>query len=406
MKKLYIVTELFKYYSSFLNYDLLKHYLRNRTYSKKSEIDHLVLAIQWICCAQDAINDGGVARSYSFIYNPYFKRKGWIPSYPETTGYIIPTMFDYANLVGNQEIYDRAIRMADWECDVQMENGAVQGGTIDQSPIPAIFNTGQVIFGWLRAFQETKKEKYLNCAIKAGKFLVEQQSKDGSWRNYSSIYTNISAVPVQTYNTRTAWALLLLFSICMDPVFKETAIRNVDFSLKQQSDNGWFEFNCLFDPSQPLLHTIAYSVEGILEIGIFLRNQYYINSAKKTVDAIIEKLRDNGKLPGRFNNRWEPTVTWSCLTGDAQIAVICGRLFQLTKDRRYLDCMSKINRYLERVQLLRTNNQNIYGGISGSDPLHGHYGRFEILNWAVKFFADALMLVNSIYKDDKTSENN
>jgi hypothetical protein len=110
-------------------------------------------AAKWICRAQDAFPDGGVARSYSLAYNPYFGLKGWVYSYPETTGYIIPTMFDYAHLTGSDEIFDRAIHMADWECDVQMESGAVQGGTIDQTPTPAIFNTGQVIFGWLSAFR-------------------------------------------------------------------------------------------------------------------------------------------------------------------------------------------------------------------------------------------------------------
>src|SRR5712692_3479 len=42
-------------------------------------------AIGWLCRAQDCstTNDGGVARHYSLV-------SGWAPSYPETTGYIIP----------------------------------------------------------------------------------------------------------------------------------------------------------------------------------------------------------------------------------------------------------------------------------------------------------------------------
>ncbi len=144
-----------RYYSSFLGPDLAKVYLQGRNTTDHAVMIHVDAAVQWICRAQDAFADGGVARSYSLVYNPYFQRRGWVPSYPETTGYIIPTMFDYARLAARQDIFDRAVRMADWECDAQMENGAVQGGTIDQPPTPAIFNTGQVIFGWVRAFQET-----------------------------------------------------------------------------------------------------------------------------------------------------------------------------------------------------------------------------------------------------------
>jgi len=111
-----------------------------------------------------------------------------MPSYPETTGYIIPTVFDYARESGREELFNRAARMADWECDVQMINGAVQGGTVSDPPTPAVFNTGQVIFGWVRAFQETGTERYLASAVKAGEFLVSGQDPDGAWRKNLSKY--------------------------------------------------------------------------------------------------------------------------------------------------------------------------------------------------------------------------
>lgn len=389
-----------KYYSSFLNFDLARIYLSKHKDSIGNPIAHLDAAAQWICRAQDVFDDGGVARSYSLVYHPYFKRKGWVPSYPETTGYIIPTMFDYAHLTSNQEIFDRAVRMAEWECDVQMINGAVQGGTIDQKPTPAIFNTGQVIFGWLRAYQETQNEKYLNCAVRAGEFLIHSQDADGAWRKELSNYAS-KQMPFYTYNTRTAWALCLLSSHVGNKRFKKAGIRNIEFALGQQLENGWFKYNCLGNPSHPLLHTIAYCIRGILEVGSLLKNYDYIDIAKKAANALIEKQRNDGSLAGCFDKRWKPTVSWSCLTGDAQISVIWGRLFQITEDPKYLDCLKKVNRYLMRVQLLYTNNPNSYGGISGSDPIQGDYGKFEILNWAVKFFIDALMLEVSIQSSNK-----
>lgn len=396
MNKIKKMTVLLNYYSSFLSYDLAKIYMQGTNGTAYDTRKHLDAAVQWICRAQDAFDDGGVSRSYSLIYNPYFGHKGWVASYPETTGYIIPTMFDYSRLANRQDIFDRAVRMADWECDVQMDNGAVQGGTVDQIPTPAVFNTGQVIFGWVRAFQETGKEKYLSCAIKAGEFLADQQDKDGAWRKKLSDYAS-KQMAFYTYNTRTAWALLLLSTIADNNRFREAAIRNVEFALGQQLHNGWFGSNCLNNPSQPLLHTIAYSIRGILESGVLLDNQKYIQCARKAADALITLQRHDGSLPGRFDERWEPTVSWSCLTGDAQISIIWSRLYQLTGESKYLDCVTRVNRYLKGVQLLRTQNPALYGGISGSDPVHGEYGRFEILNWAVKFFADALMLEMTIH---------
>ncbi|MFA6146781.1 MAG: hypothetical protein WC899_01045 [bacterium] len=51
---------------------------------------------------------------------------------------------------------------------------------------------------------------------------------------------------------------------------------------------------------------------------------------------------------------------------------------------------------MKNVQITRSSNPDIHGGIEGSEPIHGNYGRFEVLNWAVKFFMEALMLESSI----------
>jgi hypothetical protein len=51
-----------------------------------------------------------------------------------------------------------------------------------------------------------------------------------------------------------------------------------------------------------------------------------------------------------------------------------------------------MNRYLMSTQDLTARDDGIRGGIKGSDPIHAEYGTYEYLNWAAKFFADALML--------------
>jgi uncharacterized protein YyaL (SSP411 family) len=386
-----------KYYGSFLNADLAKVYLSIPSKTTVSTEDHLKAAVQWICNAQDAFNDGGVARSYTMIHHPFFERAGWIPSYPETTGYIIPTLFDYAKQTGRQDLYDRAVRMADWECRVQMKNGAVQGGTVNsgQPPTPAIFNTGQVIFGWVRAFQETGHSTYLKAAERAGRFLVQQQDTDGAWRKSLSNYAS-GQMSFYSYNTRTAWALLELSLATGDQEFKERAVRNIEFALAQQIENGWFRSNCLTDPSQPLLHTISYCIRGIMETGVLLKREDYISRARKAADAVLACKRPDGSLAGRFNERWEPTVSWRCLTGEAQIAGIWGRLYGITGEKKYLEGMKETNGALKRVQLLHVKHPGLFGGITGSYPIHGLYGRFEVLNWAVKFFIDSLMLERSL----------
>src|SRR5687768_11565693 len=48
-------------------------------------------ALAWLDRAQQH-GAGGFARGYSLVRDPYFGWTGWQPAYPETTGYIIPTL--------------------------------------------------------------------------------------------------------------------------------------------------------------------------------------------------------------------------------------------------------------------------------------------------------------------------
>jgi len=116
---------------------------------------HLLAAIAWLVRAQDATPDGGISRAFSLAWHPYFGRRGWQPSYPETTGYTIPTLYGAARRLGRAELSARAERAARWEIEIQLPTGAVRGGVIGEPPTPAVFNTGQVLLGWLAAFEES-----------------------------------------------------------------------------------------------------------------------------------------------------------------------------------------------------------------------------------------------------------
>jgi DUF1680 family protein len=336
---------------------------------------HLREAINWLCRAQDAGGGGGVARSYGLRSSRSFSTPGWVGAYPETTGYIIPTFFDYA-VFAKEPIYrERAIRMAHWEVEVQMECGAVQGGIINFPPSPAVFNTGQVLFGWARAYQETGEEQFLSAAHRAGDFLVTVQDPDGAWRRGGSRYARPG---VNLYDARTAWGLLEASQVTNDPRHREAALRNLDFACSKQHPNGWFPDCCLDDNERPLLHTLAYTAEGLVGAGLLLREPRYLTAARRTADALLARQRSDGSLAG--------------LTGDAQIAIVWLHLFQETQEERYLQAAQRMNRFLMSTQDLHSKDLGVRGGIKGAHPIWGDYGAFEYLNWAAKFFADALLM--------------
>ena len=344
---------------------------------------HLDAAIAWLKRAQDVTGNGGVAQTY------LVRARHWAPSYPETTGYIIPTFYRYATLAGDDDARQRAIRMADWEIDIQHPTGGVLAGALGDSDQPTIFNTGQVIFGWVRAFEEEGDERYRQAAVRAANWLIDVMDDDGAWRRFGSPMTGKS---INTYNTRTAWSLARVFDITGGKRYLDAAVRNAEWALTQRNTQGWLGENCLQNNEQPFTHTIAYAMRGLLEIGVAAQREDLFDAARVIGEAMIAALPADGRLPGRFDAQWMPTVKWSCLTGDCQLGINWGRLYQITGDQRYRTATTQILRFVKATQSLEGTDVDTLGGIKGSFPLDGGYHPWQYPNWATKFYADALMM--------------
>jgi hypothetical protein len=349
---------------------------------------HLRSALEWLAAAQDATPDDGISRGFSFAYSTYFRGRGWQPSYPETTGYIIPTLFEAAARTGRQDLAARAVRAAIWECEIQLPSGAVQGGVIGQGNSPAVFNTGQVMLGWLSAFEQTKDDRFADAARRAGEYLVTVQEPNGHWRKGNSAFARGDTT---LYNARVAWALAEAGVRLGIEDFKVSALRNLKAVAGLQTGNGWFPYCCLTDSRRPLLHTIAYTIRGLLEGGRVLQDDQLLQAAVRASASLLNRVREDGWMSGRFHPDWTPAAEWSCLTGEAQMANNWMRLHAITGERRWLEPVPRVLRFLKRTQNRTSDEVGLRGGIKGSFPMSGEYGRFEILNWATKYFADALM---------------
>jgi len=192
--------------------------------------------------------------------------------------------------------------------------------------------------------------------------------------------------------TRTAWSLLYAHKISRNSSYKKAAEKNIKWSITQQLENGWLQNNGFYPTQEPLTHTIAYSIRGILEAAIYLRKKKFMEAAIKAATPLMHAQRSNGSLPGSFDKNWESSAKWSCLTGNSQMSIIWQKLFMITKDKKFIDATKRSNAYMKSVQNLTSSNSGIKGGIAGAFPIYGWYAPFCFINWAVKFFIDALML--------------
>jgi len=358
--------------------------LRAPVHRVQSNSIHIAAAMDWLCRAQDANHDGGVAARYRFS-------RGWTASYPETTGYIIPTFFNYADLTAEEKYRRRAIRMADWLLSVQHDNGAFPGHDVSTKNEPRVFNTGQALLGLMRAFRETGQEIYLQAGGRAGDWLVAVQDANGAWNQFAYYQR------AHTYYTEVDWPLLELFAATKKAAYRDAVIKHLDWVLPHQQPNGWIDKCGFRDDAAPFLHTIAYTIQGLLESGAILQPQapsenIYVQAARRAAEALLHRYEIRGFMAGQFDRNWKGTVTYSCLTGNAQTAVNWLRLYELTGDARFLNGALKLNDDVKSTQDLQSNNPGIRGGVKGSHPIWGRYIHYGYPNWAAKFFVDALLL--------------
>lgn len=341
--------------------------------------------VHWLCAAQDrsTSSDGGVARHYSLI-------SGWGDSYPETTGYIVPTMLRAARLDFLQvsSLRERARRMLDWLVSIQFSEGGFPGGTIGDEPqVPVVFNTGQILLG-LAAGAREFGETYVPALCGAADWLVQLQNSDGCWHKHASPF---AAQGEKTYDVHVAWGLLETARVQNNTAYADAALANVDWALTKQHPNGWFDKCCLTDSTAPLTHTIAYTLRGILEGYRYSEEPKYLEASERTARSLCDVIGKSGFLPGRLDSNWRKTVSWACLTGISQISHCWLILHQITGKRVYLNAARAANRYVRRT-IRTTGNTDIRGGVKGSFPVSGDYGQYQFLNWACKFTVDANIL--------------
>ncbi len=362
-------------------------------YPAQSDAVHLRAALDWLCRAHDASAGNGVSAGYFF-------RRGWMPPYPETTGYIIPTLLAAAE--PENDYAQRALRLGDWEIDIQLPSGAVRGG-IGLNDYPVVFNSGQVILGWTALYRHTREKRFLQAAQRAADWLVSIQDEDGKWSRHT--YLNAP----RAYHTRVAWPLLEVHSLSGKTGYQQAATRFLNWLLPQQSNCGFFPFMALEPGATPITHTIAYTLRGLIECARLLPDSAIgddaMTAARHSSQQLLDAQATNvqaGTLPAALDENWQGNAAHSCLTGNAQLAIV---FLTLRKDNRQLaQAAYALIERLKGHQPLHSGNPGIRGGLPSSSPIWGPYVPCAILNWATKFFVDALVLQGEV-QVNSTSAN-
>jgi uncharacterized protein YyaL (SSP411 family) len=337
-------------------------------------------ATDWLLAA-----NANVPERLGFSLGYFADEDRWQAAYVETTGYIIPTLFRVADTSPHrrQEITDAITRSADWLTNVQFRDGSY-GNPTDY--LPTVFDTGQVLFGLIAAHKRMGEKSYLDAAVRGGDWICKVQDQNGGWS--SGAYGG----QAHSYYSEVSWALLLLSRLTGTDRYREAANRNLEWVLGQQGTNGFFRRSGFEIGKPAVLHTIAYTIQGVLESGYLLEDSSLVAAARAAAEKLAGLQEVGGILYGSYDENWRPRTASRCLTGLAQMGVVWRRLAKGVSPTQMTRAADSVLAYLAAEQLVDSPYEGLRGALMGSSPVWGRYFPFRVPNWGAKFFLDLLLL--------------
>jgi hypothetical protein len=327
----------------------------------------------WIRRGIEVTGNKGSSHSYSPI-------RGWAKAYPETTGYLVETMFNYAWLEKYAYLEQAGLECIDWLIGLQLPDGAFPG-LLAGNTQPSVFNTAQILFG-LSAAHWHGRDTALPMT-QAVDWLLSIQESDGAWRK-------AAYVPgfVPSYYTRAVWGVLKANEVLQRPEVETAMRRALDFYTGLMLPNGAVRDWGFHPGKAAFTHTIGYTFEGFLESALLLEMPEMIQLIAQTVRKFLDACHLAGKTAGRYDLNWKGDERFLCVTGNAQMSLVCYRLWEVTGDPVFKEGSLQLLKEILPFQILGAN-PNTHGAFPGSIPFWGPYQRFRYPNWGVKFFLDA-----------------
>lgn len=350
---------------------------------------HLMAGADWLRRSISVCGGQASSKAYRFPW-------GWTPPYPETTGYIIPTLLNLSDETGDPQWQQMATRMGQWLTTIQGQDGGFAGYELGSGHKADVFDTGMILLGFNALQLQGTDPRIAAASARAAAFL------QGSLDEQGAFLRNVSHDMLHTYNVRAAWSLVAYGAIAGDTAATSAGLANVDWTLRQQRENGFFDNNAFKPGGNANTHGIAYVLRGLLQVHFLTGRQDILAAVTRGADAVVGRFQTEGWLAAEIGPDWGFRSSHVCLTGCVQIAIICLRLGALTGDRKYIHAAEHLIAQVAATQSVQDPGQQYHGAISGSYPIYGAYAPLQYPNWATKFLVDALILRRKWHRGERT----
>ncbi len=316
-------------------------------------------------------------------------RGHWGDVYPETTGYLVPTLYRLGELLNRKDACKLALAQLEFFKSIQNEDGSFYQ-TVDNDE-PIIFDTAQILEGLLFIAHMSKKPNpVLKMIINAVDWLGKQLDEEGLFTRYNYVENYNPA-----YYARVAWLMasaeLIKYS---KPRTKTKTLmkRIVSMQNKNKTFSDWS-----LHPGQPAnTHTIAYTLRGLMECADITHDRKVRRGVTGSARELRDQIQKSG-IAGAYDLEWNGDYDYQCATGNAQLAIFFIKLYRHSGDKSFLTTIVPLLQPLIKSQRKRFIHK---GAIPSSIPISGSYQRYKYTNWTQKFYCDALLeLFNGIGRD-------
>lgn len=354
------------------------------TGSARSNSEHIHDALEWF--KSSLLDEGGSAAKYSMVTHVFTQgypmaTANWIPVLSRINQYY-PEI--YRQVFGTREIERELVN---WVLRTQRRDGTFPAGYGDyMNQPPKVFNNGMIMHGLLDYYNVAGDQELIDACMKSAEWLMKVQSPDGSWRQFT--------VHQLSSNTVSAAALLRLADITGDENYRTSGVRNIEFALGLQSENGYFKGNGYDSGSSAFTLTIAYAIGGLLEAAILDNNKEWQSACLRGIVPVLNSLGPTGFLVGELDEEFQSSSSFSCLPGNGMLAILSYKLASLTGNDELRVKADLLTDYIKQFQM-KSARKGVSGGISGSWPISGNYCSYEITSWGVRYFLEAVMMQDS-----------
>lgn len=317
--------------------------------SYQSNIERYTAAVNWI--KNNSIVDKGI------IVNSLNRI-----SYPEVTGYFIPTLIRW----GYREY---AIGYAKWLMSIQREDGSWTEPSLKYS---YVFDSAQILKG-LIAIREILPEVDVSI-LKGCDWIISNVNDEGRL-----------ITPTETMWGDKSTCSELVHIYCISPLLDAAKIyKRSDYEENAYKVLNYYKRNFEHDIKHfsLLSHFYAYIVEGLLDIGEY-------EWAKEAMYNIEVYQKTGGEVPA-YND-----VSWVCSTGLFQLSLIWFRLGNIERG----------NKAFEYACKLQNETGGWYGSYISEENVNEKNDYFPLaeISWANKYFLDALYYKNRAEFDFQAS---